>query len=146
MLTVILDARHTAQVATILELFAGWLDAFTDDARRTLPLYGPYTVDDLRVDVDRLHRQVLVAVPVLHTPPIPAANGHNELPDLLSFNRHDIDEIAYILGRLEDFLLHGDEQATLGVAGFLTNSSPPWLARWIGELASHLRHQAHPDT
>jgi hypothetical protein len=67
-----------------------------------------------------------------------------ETTELIALHRCDVDEIAYLLARLEDFLLHGDEAGGRHVSQFLINDSHEWLARWIGELTSHLRRQLFP--
>jgi hypothetical protein len=49
-----LDHADTLELVTLLEFLVGWLDADLDYARTRLPLYGTYTVDDLRADTVRL--------------------------------------------------------------------------------------------
>ncbi|MHB1536547.1 MAG: hypothetical protein ACYC1D_18435, partial [Acidimicrobiales bacterium] len=51
------DPRTTLDVVeltTFLEFYAGWLEADIDYARARLPLYGTYSVDDLRADTARI--------------------------------------------------------------------------------------------
>jgi hypothetical protein len=49
-----LDPAHTIEVVSLLEFFVGWLDADRGYTRARLPLYGTYTVDDLRADTVRV--------------------------------------------------------------------------------------------
>jgi len=71
----------------------------------------------------------------------PDALDSGEPRELITLHRCDIEEIAYLLARLEDFLLHGDEHTTHHVSRFLINDNHEWLARWVGELANHMRRQ-----
>jgi hypothetical protein len=48
------DNDDTLELVSMLEFLAGWLDADLDYARSRLPLYGAYTVDDLRADTIRI--------------------------------------------------------------------------------------------
>ena len=52
--TTILDRSDAIELVSLLEFLAGWLDADLDYTRARLPLYGNYTVDDLRADTARL--------------------------------------------------------------------------------------------
>ena len=49
-----LDPPATIEIVSLLEFLAGWIDADLDYARARLPLYGTYTVDDLRADTRRI--------------------------------------------------------------------------------------------
>ena len=49
-----LDHADTIELVSLLEFLADWLDADLDYARARLPLYGTYTVDDLRANTVRL--------------------------------------------------------------------------------------------
>jgi hypothetical protein len=77
-----------------------------------------------------------------------ATNDHDALddgddaPELITLHRTDIEEIAYLLAQLEDCLLHGDDNTTHDISRYLHNDNgADWLARWVGELARHLRSQ-----
>ena len=73
-----------------------------------------------------------------------ALGDGDETTELITLHRCDVNEIAYLLARLEDFLLHSDEDTAHHVSRFLINDSHQWLTRWVGELAGHLRRQLFP--
>jgi hypothetical protein len=64
-ITDVLDApKETLDVTeliSLLELYAGWLNADIDHARAYLPLHGAYSVNDLRDDTAR-HIKTLKAI------------------------------------------------------------------------------------
>ena len=49
-----LDRSDAIELVTLREFLAGWLDADLDYTRAGRPLYGTYTVEDLRADTARL--------------------------------------------------------------------------------------------
>ena len=49
-----LDRSDAIELVSLLEFLVAWLDADLDYARARLPLYGTYTVEDLRADTARL--------------------------------------------------------------------------------------------
>jgi hypothetical protein len=66
-------------------------------------------------------------------------------PDNLTFTRDDVEQITYILARLEHFLILGDEHTALQVTHYLVgDESAEWLAIWVAELRTKLRRQLSP--
>jgi hypothetical protein len=51
---VCLDAPDAIELVTVLEFYAGWLAADLTYAQERLPLYGAYSVNDIRADTARL--------------------------------------------------------------------------------------------
>jgi hypothetical protein len=52
-----------------------------------------------------------------------ALDDGDETTELITLQRCDVDEIAYLLARLEDFLLHDDDHTAHHVSQFLINDS-----------------------
>ena len=48
------ETLDVTELISLLELYAGWLNADIDYARARLPLHGAYRVDDLQDDTARL--------------------------------------------------------------------------------------------
>jgi hypothetical protein len=67
------------------------------------------------------------------------------IPARLTFARYDIEQIAYILGRLEHFLVNGNDPTTIQVAQYLSGDvSVEWLACWVTELRTNLSRRLFP--
>jgi hypothetical protein len=65
--------------------------------------------------------------------------------ETITLNTGDIDDIADILGRVCDFLVHGDADATGQLRQFLAGrAAPEALASWIAELGSRLFWRLSP--
>jgi len=134
-----LDAVDAVELAEILEFLVESLDTLVAPATILPTCDGDaHDLNDLRADVARLVGRLLTG-PLVRTP-----RSSSNLSEWITLNRCDVEEIAYLLGRLEDLLLHGDDEVTRHVTEFLTNSSPEWVGRWVGELASHLRRRLFP--
>ena len=66
-----------------------------------------------------------------------------QTPTKMSFDRDEIEQIAYILGRLEKLLTDDhDKELALEVTEFVVAGTDiEWLARWITELRSNLHRR-----
>ncbi len=63
----------------------------------------------------------------------------------ISFDRGEVEQIRYILSRLEQFLIHGDDRLTHEVTHYMTNDgSVEWLATWVHELTDNLHQKLFP--
>jgi hypothetical protein len=136
------NALDPVELAEILEFLVGPLDTLVAPAT-----IGPscdsddYDRNDLRADIARRVGRLLTS-PLT---PVTTSTSGSDIPELIILNRCDIDDIAHILGQLEDFLLHGDDQATLHLCRVLSDDEhrEP-QARRIGELGSYLRSRLIP--
>jgi hypothetical protein len=64
-------------------------------------------------------------------------------PEKMSFDRDEIEQIAYILGRLEKLLTanHDNGLASQVTEYLVAEADIEWLARWIIELRSNLHRR-----
>jgi hypothetical protein len=67
-----------------------------------------------------------------------------QLPKTMTFNRDDVEQIAYIIGRLEQ-LLTRNEVLALPVTQYLIGEpSTEWLTSWVTAINSVLRRRLFP--
>jgi hypothetical protein len=140
MTTLTVDADDIAELAEILDYLVGSLATLVAPATIVPAADGDaYDLTDLRADITGL-------VERLGATPPPGSRRGDDVAELVAVNRGDLDDTAHILSCLEDFLLHSDDDTVNDLADSLhTNTGTQSLARWIGELASHLRRLLTPN-
>lgn len=140
MTTATVDADDLAELAEILDYLVGSLATLLAPATIAPSADGDaYDLNDLRADITGLVDRLGI------TPPLTPRHGA-DVAELIAVNRGDLDDIAHILSCLEDFLLHSDDDTVRDLAESLNNTGTQSSARWIAELASHLRRLLAPST
>lgn len=135
MTTITVDTLDIVELTEILEYLIGSLDTLVAPATIAPSANGDaYDLNDVRTAITRLTGRLLPS------PPTPAGTD-TDFPELITISRGDIEDIAHILGRLEDFLLHETDPTELTRFLAADGTSPQSLTRWVAELASYLRRR-----
>jgi hypothetical protein len=67
-----------------------------------------------------------------------------QFPKKMTFNRDDVEQIAYVIFRLEQLIDSNDELAPPVTQYLIGDTSTEWLAGWLNTINSVLRRRLFP--